>query len=64
MTVLSLSVGESGDTALEGTDYATVGSLTLTIESGAASATTLNPTDDDLDEDDESLTTAASVVSR
>ena len=50
-TVLSLSVGESGDTALEGTDYATVGSLTLTIGAGATSASRtfqLNPTDDDL----------------
>ena len=50
-TVLSLSVGESGDTALEGTDYATVGGLSLTIGAGASSATktfTLSPTDDDL----------------
>ena len=63
-TVLSLSVGESGDTALEGTDYATVGSLTLTIGAGATSATatfTLNPTDDDLDEGGESLTVDGSV---
>ena len=67
-TVLTLSVGESGDTAVEGTDYGTVGGLTLTISAGATSATatfTLNPTDDDLDEGGESLTvTAASVVSR
>ena len=64
-TVLSLSVGESGDTALEGTDYATVGSLTLTIGAGATSASRtfqLNPTDDDLDEDDESLTIDGSVT--
>ena len=63
-TVLSLSVGESGDTALEGTDYATVGGLTLTIGAGATSATatfTLNPTDDDLDEGAESLTVDGSV---
>ena len=63
-TVLSLSVGESGDTALEGTDYATVGSQTLTISAGATSATatfTLNPTDDDLDEGGESLTVDGSV---
>ena len=39
-TVLSLSVGESGDTALEGTDYATVGSLTLTIGASQTTATT------------------------
>ena len=63
-TVLSLSVGESGDTALEGTDYATVGGLTLTISAGATSATArfdLNPTDDDLDEGNESLTVDGSV---
>ena len=63
-TALSLSVGASGDTALEGTDYATVGSLSLTIGAGAISATktfTLNPTDDDRDEDDESLTIDGSV---
>ena len=64
-TVLSLSVGESGDTAVEGTDYGTVGSQTLTISAGAISATatfTLNPTADDLDEDDETLTVDGSVT--
>ena len=64
-TVLSLSVGESGDTALEGTDYGTVGSQTLTISAGAISATktfTLTPTADDRDEDDESLTIDGSVT--
>ena len=63
-TVLSLSVGESGDTALEGTDYATVGSLTLTIGASQTTGTTafqLNPTDDDLDEGGESLTVDGSV---
>ena len=63
-TVLTLSVGESGDTAVEGTDYATVGGQTLTISAGATSATatfTLNPTDDDLDEGGESLTVDGSV---
>ena len=64
-TVLSLSVGESGDTAVEGTDYGTVGSQTLTISAGAISATktfTLSPTADDLDEDDETLTIDGSVT--
>ena len=58
-TVLTLSVGAASDTAVEGTDYGTVGSQTLTISAGAISATktfTLTPTDDDRDEDDESLT--------
>ena len=49
-TVLTLSVGAASDTAVEGTDYGTVGSQTLTISAGAISATktfTLTPTDDD-----------------
>ena len=64
-TVLTLSVGAASDTAVEGTDYGTVGSLTLTISAGATSATktfTLTPTDDDRDEDDESLTIDGSVT--
>ena len=55
----------SGDTAVEGTDYGTVGSQTLTISAGAISATktfTLTPTADDRDEDDESLTIDGSVT--
>ena len=67
-TEVAVSVGASGDTAMEGTDYATVGELTLTIEAGATEGTTtfaLTPTDDAVDEDDaETLsvtgTTAAS----
>ena len=64
-TALSLTVGTAGDTAVEGTDYGTVGSLTLTIGAGAQSATktfTLTPTDDDRDEDDEELTVDGSVT--
>ena len=64
-TVLSLSVGESSDTALEGTDYATVGNLSLTINANQTTGTAtfqLNPTDDDLDEDDESVTVDGSVT--
>ena len=67
-TEVAVSVGASDDTATEGTDYATVGELTLTIEAGATEGTTtfaLTPTDDAVDEDDaETLsvtgTTAAS----
>ena len=64
-TALALSVGAASDTAVEGTDYGTVGSQTLTISAGAISATktfTLTPTDDDRDEDDESLTIDGSVT--
>ena len=55
----AVSVGDSSDTAVEGTDYATVGSVSLTINANQTAGTAtfrLNPTDDDLDEDNESLT--------
>ena len=64
-TVLNVSVGDSGDTAVEGTDYATVGNFLLTINANQTTGTAtfrLNPTDDDLDEDDESLTVDGSVA--
>ena len=64
-TVLTLSVGESSDTAVEGTDYATVSNLLLTINANQTTGTAtfqLNPTNDDLDEDDESLTIDGSVT--
>ena len=64
-TVLSLSVGESSDTAVEGTDYATVSSVLLTINANQTTGTAtfqLNPTNDDLDEDNESLTVDGSVT--
>ena len=64
-TVLTLSVGESGDTAVEGTDYGTVSGFSLTIGAGATSATgtfDLNPTDDDLDEGGESLTVSGTTT--
>ncbi len=58
-TVLTVSVGASGDAAAEGTDYATVNDLTLTIPAGQTSGTatfTLTPTPDDVAEADEMLT--------
>ena len=64
-TALALSVGAVGDTAVEGTDYGTIGSLSLTIGAGASSATetfTLTPTDDAIDEVDEALTVDGSVA--
>ena len=64
-TVLTLSVGESSDTAVEGTDYTTVNNLSLTINANQTTGTAtfqLNPTDDDLDEDNESLTIDGSVT--
>ena len=38
-TVVTVAVGDSGDTATEGTDYDTVADLTVTIATGATSGT-------------------------
>ena len=69
-TEVTVAVGASGDTTTEGTDYSTVADLTLTINAGETLGTasfTLTPTDDDVDEDDETLsvtgTTTASDLS-
>ena len=63
-TVVTMSVGASGDTATEGTDYTDVSDLTLTIPEGQTSATvdfTLTPANDDIDEADEALTIGGTV---
>ena len=55
---VSVKVGESGDTAVEGTDYANVADYDLTINAMETSAEwtfSLDPTDDTLDEDTERL---------
>ena len=55
---LTLTVGKSSDSAVEGTDYATVANRTITIGAGVASVTddfTLTPTNDDIDEPDEGI---------
>ena len=57
-TTLTLSVGASDDAATEGTDYAAVNDLSLTIPTGQASGTatfTLTTMDDLIDEPDEAL---------
>ena len=54
-----MKVGVDGDTAGENTDYAHVADFDITIGTGAGSATntfSLDPTDDTLDEDVETLT--------
>ena len=64
-TVVTLTVGATTDTATEGTDYGTIGSLTLTIAAGSASGTqtfTLLPTDDDVAGADRALTVDGSVT--
>ena len=64
-TSVTVSVGETGDAATEGTDYATVLDRALTIEAGRTSGTatlTLTPVDDDIYESRESLTVAGRTV--
>ncbi len=56
--VVAISVGQSGDSAAEGTDYATVGTLNLTIQASQASGHVdfpLTPTDDEVDEPNETI---------
>ena len=67
---VTVSVGAGTDSATEGTDYATVNDLTLTISAGQTSGTatfTLTPADDTDVEGDEAIsvtgTTAASGLS-
>ena len=57
-TTLTVSVGGSGDSATEGTDYTTVADFALTIAAAATSGTasfTFTPTDDGLGEGDEKV---------
>ena len=57
-TSVTVAVGSAGDGATEGTDYATVSDLTVTIAAGATSGTatfTLTPTDDSLGEGNEQV---------
>ena len=55
---VNLTVGQETDSAIAGEDYSAVEAFVLTIPSGAASGRmtfTLTPTDDETDEDDETL---------
>ena len=55
---VTVEVGNAGDTATEGTDYAAVADGTITVPAGAASGYadfTLTPTNDALDEPDETI---------
>ena len=64
-TSVTVSVGTPGDTATQGTDYATVLDFPLTIDAGQIRGTatfTLTPVDDDLDERDEALTVAGTTT--
>ena len=57
-TAVTVAVGDGGDSATEGTDYATVSDFTVTIGASSTSGTgtfTLTPTQDVLGEGDESI---------
>ena len=64
-TPVTVTVGASGDGAAEGTDYAAVNDLTLTIDAGQTSGTatfTLTPTDDLLVEGGEKVSVTGSTT--
>ena len=63
-TEVTVTVGTSGDSAVEGTDYQTVADLTLTIDAGDTSAETtftLTPTNNDSVEGAKTITLDGSV---
>ena len=63
-TEVSVTVGSAGDSADEGTDYQTIGVLTLTIDAGeteAGTTFTLRPTNDDTAEGAERITVDGNV---
>ncbi|MCY3786422.1 MAG: hypothetical protein OXG47_06825 [bacterium] len=62
---VTLTIGKSSDGATSGTDYAAVTGKTITLAKGAASGHvdfTLTPTDDDFDENDESISIDGAVA--
>ena len=64
-TTVTVEVGKADDTAAEGDDYTEVDDQTITISAGATSGNvdfTLTPTDDALDEADESISVSGSVT--
>ncbi len=64
-TVVTVSVGANGDAAAAGTDYARVADFELTIEAGASSGAAtfaLDPTQDTLLEDDETITVSGAAA--
>ena len=64
-TAVTVAVGDAGDSATEGTDYATVSDFTVTIGASSTSGTgtfTLTPTQDVLDEGDERISVAGTAT--
>ena len=63
-TPVSVTVGDSGDSATEGTDYTTVADLTVTIAAGATSGTStfeFAVTDDEVADPGETVTVSGSA---
>ena len=63
-TVVTVTVGDSGDTATEGTDYTTVGDITVTIPAGVASGTgtfQFETTDDEFADTPETVTVSGTA---
>ena len=64
-TVVTVSIGDSGDDAVSGTDYATVSDFLVTIGTGLTTGATtfeLTPTNDTIDEPDEAFSIEGSVT--
>ena len=64
-TEVAVTVGSSGDSAVEGTDYGTVGDLTLAIDAGETTAETtfsLDPTNNDSVEGAKTITVGGSAA--
>ena len=64
-TPVTVKVGATGDGATEGTDYAAVADLTMSIAAGNTADTatfTLTPTDDDVVEGDETLSVTGTTT--
>ena len=64
---VTVSVGAQSDSAMEGADYAAVDDFEIMIPAGAPSATgrfTLNPTNDDIAEDSETVSVTGSLSGR
>ena len=64
-TPVTVSVGDSADSAVSGTDYADVADFTVTIPAGQTSGSTsftLTPTDDTLVEGDETITASGAAT--
>ena len=66
-TSVTVSVGDSADSAASGTDYAAVSDFTITIPAGRTSGSatfTLSPTDDTLVEGSETITVSGTNAAR